>query len=213
MKSALPLFLLLISTFSYSQDNKKYLDAMQRNLKLMDTAMSVTTMQQLSNSFERIGNAEKNKWLPYYYASYCIARMSYLADDKSKIDGMLDKAQQLIDKADTLQPENSEIYTVKSMITSGRIMVDPASRGEQFGTQSGIILEKAIQLDSENPRPYLLKGTAAFYTPPAYGGGKEKAAVLLQKSILKYEAFQPADELMPDWGEARAKQLLEMCKQ
>lgn len=213
MKSRLLLLLLFISTFSFSQDHKKYMDAMQRNLKLMDTAQSVATLQQLSNSFERIGNAEKDIWLPYYYASYCLARLSFATEDKSQLDGMLDKAQQLIDKADTLQPENSEIYTVKSMITSGRIMVDPSSRGAQFGPQSGMILEKAIQLDPENPRPYLLKGTAAFYTPAAYGGGKDKATALLQKSLLKYDKFQPSDELMPDWGEARAKQLLEMCKQ
>ena len=212
MKSTLLLLSLLISTVTFSQDNKKYTDAMKRNLSMMDTAAAAATLQLMANSFERIANAEKNKWLPYYYAAYTITRISYTVEDKSTIDAILDKAQVFIDKADSLQPNNSEIYAVKSFVLSARIMVNPMSRGAQFGPQSGMVLDKAIELDPANPRPYLLKGTGALYTPPAFGGGKDKAAVLLQTSIDKYKTFKPADELMPNWGEARAKQLLEECK-
>ncbi len=185
---------------------------MKRNIAMLDTATSMNTLQLATNSFERIANAEKDEWLPYYYCAYGIGRMSYLLTDKSTVDPMLDRAQVFIDKADSLQKDNSEIYTIKSFILSARIMVDPMARGAQFGPQSGVVLEKAIQLDPENARPYMLKGTAALYTPAAFGGGKDKAAVLLQTAIEKYKAFKPAGELMPDWGEQRAVQMLEQCK-
>lgn len=212
MKTTLLLFTLLISTVAFSEDNKKYTDAMKRNLAMLDTARTIGTFQVLSNSFERIGNAEKDKWLPYYYSAYSIVLMSYMMEDKTQVDVVLDKAQKFIDKADSLEPNNSEIYTVKGFVLSARIMVNPMSRGAQFGPQSGMMLEKATQLDPENPRPYMLKGTSAFYTPPAFGGGKDKAAVLLQTSIDKYQAFKPKNELMPTWGEVRAKMMLEQCR-
>jgi hypothetical protein len=186
---------------------------MKRNIAMLDTAQSAATLQTLANSFERIANAEKTKWLPYYYAAYSTTRMSYLIEDKSQVDGVLDKAQQFIDRADTLQPNNSEIMAVKAFVLSARIMVNPMTRGAQYGPQSGMVLEKAIQLDPSNPRPYLLKGTSAFYTPPAFGGGKDKAATLLTTALEKYKTFKPADELSPDWGEKRTEYMLEQCKQ
>lgn len=212
MKTIALLLSLAISCSAFSQDNKKYEDAMKRNLVMMDTAMAASTQQLLTNSFERIANAEKNKWLPYYYAAYTATRMIYVMDDKTQVDAVLDKAQGFIDKADSLSPDNSEIYAVKGFVLSGRIMVNPMTRGAQYGPQSGAMLEKAIQLNPENPRPYLLKGTSAFFTPPAFGGGKDKAAVLLQTSLDKYKTFKPADAISPNWGEKRAESLLEQCK-
>lgn len=212
MKTILILIALFISMAAVSQENKKYNEAMKRNIAMLDSATAMNTFQQMANSFERIANAEKDKWLPYYYSSYALARLTYMMEDKTAVDPVLDKAQALIDKADSLQPDQSEIYTIRSFVLSARIMVNPMSRGAQFGPQSAMVLEKAIQLDPSNPRCYLLKGTSAMYTPPAFGGGKDKAAILLQTAIDKYAAFKPANELMPTWGEARAKALLEQCK-
>ena len=92
-------------------------------------------------------------------------------------------------------------------------MVNPMVRGAQYGPISGAFLDQAIQLDPANPRPYLMKGTSAFYTPEQWGGGKDKAAKLFQTALEKYEAFKPADNLAPNWGEARTKDLLEQCKE
>lgn len=213
MKTTLLLFSMLCSISAFSQENKKYTESMKRNIAMLDTATTMNTLQLATNSFERIANAEKDEWLPFYYCAYGIGRMSYLLTDKTQVDPMLDRAQALIEKADSLQKDNSEIYTVKSFILSARIMVDPMSRGAQFGPQSGVLLDKAIQLNPENPRPYMMKGNAALYTPVAFGGGKDKAAALLETAIEKYKAFKPSGELMPAWGEQRAVQLLEQCKQ
>src|SRR4030095_1022516 len=130
MKPITLLLALLISCSVFAQ--KKYEDAMKRNLSMLDTAQGAATLQTLSNSFERIADAEKDKWLPYYYAAYSNTRMIYVKPDKSKVDEVLDKAQQLIDKADTLQPDNSEIVAVKAFILSARIMVNPMTRGAQY---------------------------------------------------------------------------------
>jgi len=206
------LLFILIATSSNAQD-KRYIDNMSKNISIIDTAMSAANLQLVANNFERIALAEKNKWLPYYYTSYTLTRQSYVMSDKSQIDNVLDKADKYIAVADSLQPENSEIITVKAFIASARILVNPMVRGAQFGPISGQLLDQAIKLDPNNPRPYFLKGTSAFYTPPAFGGGKDKAEKFFEMALMKYSTFKPADELAPNWGEARTKYMLDQCKE
>ena len=215
MKTLQSLFAITFSMLmitSFAQDTR-YRDAMMQNIRMLDTAQKSNALQLIANSFERVAFAEKNKWLPYYYASYALTRSIYTMADQTKVDAVLDKADRLISIADSLQPKNSEIITIRAFVASGRIMVNPMVRGAQYGPISGTFLEEAIQLDPSNPRPYLLKGSSAFYTPPQWGGGKDKAAQLLQTALDKYATFKPADDLAPNWGEARTKDLLAQCKE
>lgn len=209
---AITFSMMVISSIAQDKE-KRYHDAMIRNITMLDTAQNSNSVQLIANNFERIAIAEANKWLPYYYSSYALTRSIYTMKDQSKIDEVLDKADRFISIADSLQPKNSEIVTVKAFVASGRIMVNPMVRGAQYGPVSGSLLEEAIQLDPSNPRPYLLKGSSAFYTPPQWGGGKDKAAKLLQTAMDKYATFKPADDLAPNWGEARTKDLLSQCKE
>lgn len=200
------LLLFLIPAIAFSQS--KYEDAMHKNLAVMDTSQNLSSYIQYSNAFERIANAEKNKWLPYYYAAYASTVNSYTVTDPTQKQQQLDHAQMLINKADSLQPKNSEITTVKAFVLSAMIMIDPARNGAVYGPQSNALLDRAIQQDTTNPRPYYLKGVSAYYTPPAFGGGKEKAVQLLQTSLNKFTTFKPENDLMPTWGAVPAKMML-----
>lgn len=202
------LFLLFILIPAVTLAQSKYEDAMRKNLTQMDSAKSLADFQPVSNSFERIANAEKDKWLPYYYAAFASATYSYSVNDPNDKQQMLDHAQTLINMADSLQPNNSEIYTVKAYVLSAMIMIDPMTKGAVYGPQSNALLLKAIQLDTTNPRPYYLQGVSAYYTPPAFGGGKDKAVVLFQIALTKFSTFKPENDLMPNWGEQRTKMML-----
>jgi hypothetical protein len=57
-----------------------------------------------------------------------------------------------------------------------------------------------------------MKGTGLLYTPPQYGGGKDKALPALEEAVAKFKTFKPASSIMPHWGEARANEVLEQCK-
>ena len=92
-----------------------------------------------------------------------------------------------------------------------KISIDPMNRGRELGMEAGMLSATAIKLDSLNPRPYLLKGQGAMYTPPQYGGGKDKALPLLQLAVAKYKTFKPANNIMPHWGETKAKEALDQC--
>jgi len=202
------------STQLHAQDSKFEL-AMKKNIALIDSASqpgATASFQDAYNGFERIGNANPKEWLPLYYQSFCEIMIGMRQSDGMKKDEYFDKAESLINKADSLHPDNSEIYVMKSFITSMKISVDPASRGQKLGMKSGMLLGKAIELDPENPRAYFLKGQGLLYTPEQFGGGKAKAIPFLEIAMKKFEKFKPASGIMPNWGEARCKAALEEIK-
>ena len=200
------------STTLYAQ-SAKYSEAMKRNIAMMDDAIMKKNTADLANNFERIGEAEKTQWLPYYYASFLTVMTGMMETDKSKTDAIADKAEQLINKAETiLGKENSETDVIKSMIASAHMMVDPQSRYMQYGPASSGNIEKAKQLDPTNPRPVYLEAQAKFYTPPAFGGGKDQAKVLFEKAISMYDTFKPENELSPTWGKTSAEYFLSQSK-
>ena len=187
-------------TILFAQSDK-YAGAMKKNIELLDSAFKKGNFEELANNFERIGDAEKTQWLPYYYASYCTVMSALAGKDQSKNDPVADRAEQLLKKAETtLGKENSEIYVIKSMIATSHMMVDPQSRYQQYGEASSSALAKAKSLDPSNPRPVFLEGQSKFFTPEAFGGGKAPAKEIFTKALKMFDTFKPESSLHPNWG-------------
>jgi hypothetical protein len=186
----------------------KYVKAMQEKLAVLDTTRNGTNLQELANAFERIATAEKGQWLPYYYAALAHINRAYTllggngGGNASVIDPIADKAEALTAQAEALSPNNPEIFILKKMYLSLRMMVDPQSRFMQYGPLAQAALEKAKSLDPENPRVYLLEGQDKFYTPEQYGGSKTEAKKLFELAAKKFDAYKPASNIAPTWGKA-----------
>jgi hypothetical protein len=196
----------------YAKGGEPFTQAMKAAVGTLDTTRTAKGFQELANQFERIGTVESKEWLPAYYAAYCYTMTVFTSRNSKVVDDYMDKAEVLINHADSLKPNNSEIMTVKGLINSGRIMKDPASRGRKYGTIAGEFYEKAKKLDETNPRPYTLQGQGAFYTPKMFGGGKEKAKPLLEAAVARYKTFKPESEIAPHWGEQFAVEMLKQCQ-
>ena len=204
---------ILSAQFVTAQESDKFINAMKKNLESMSEAFkSPAGLLALANNFERIGDAEKNQWLPYYYAALCQVNVGFMDTDKSKTDMIADKATELIDKAAVLNPNNSEISCIKSMIASCHMMVDPMQRYMQYGPESSKQLETAMQQDPTNPRPDMLIGQALKYTPENFGGGCGTAKPKIESALKKFEDFKPASPIHPQWGKEMAEQILSECK-
>jgi hypothetical protein len=117
-----------------------------------------------------------------------------------KLDPIADKAESLLNKAEALSKDNSEIYLVRKMIATIRLMGDPMTRYMQYGPMAEEALQTAIKLNPENPRIYLLQGEDKFYTPEQFGGSKSEAKKLFEQALQKFDSFKPASELDPTWG-------------
>ena len=213
MKKIILLVSVTILSITGFAQNEKYIGAMKKNITMIDSAYSKPdAFLSLANTFERIGAAEKNQWLPFYYAAYCRVNFGFMQKDPAGNDAIADKASELINKADSLQPANSEISSVKSMIATLRLMVNPMQRFMEYGPLSDEWLEKSKDQDSANPRPYLLKGQGLKFTPEQFGGGCKTAAEQLATAVEKFATFKPATEINPNWGKTYAETLLKGCQ-
>lgn len=216
-------FLFLTASFfmmaAFAQSDK-YMKAMQDKVSALDTTRNTDALKDLSASFERIGDAEKTQWLPYYYAALAQINSGYsisMASGKmggmaDKTDPICDKAEQLLSKAEALTKDNSEIYVVKKMIATLRMTADPMNRYMQYGPQAQQALDMAKKLNPENPRVYLLEGEDKFFTPEQFGGSKTEAKKLFEEAMQKYDTFKPASSIDPNWGRNTTQYFLSQAK-
>ena len=213
MKKLTLLIIITCFTIAAFAQSEKYMASMKSNIAAIDTSFkNPANLLALANKFERIAIAEKNQWLAYYYAALCQVNYTYMEQDKTKIDAIADKASELIDKADSLQPNNSEISCIKSMIASSHMMVNPMQRYMEYFPESASHIEAAMQQDPTNPRPEYLKGQGLKYTPEQFGGGCATAKPVLQSSLDKFNKFKTASDIHPNWGKQRVELLISECK-
>lgn len=208
MKSLLFSFLMFSVFISFSQSDK-YIAAMKKNLNLFDSAKTTADFQAVSNTFERIGDAEKTQWLPYYYAGLALSTSGW-NDAKIDKDANSVRINILCDKAEALD-KNSEIYVLRNMSATQQMMVDPQTRWQTYGAEANKDLQIAIKLNPDNPRIYYLQGESMMGTPVAFGGGKDKAKPLFEKSIALFKTDKPKP-MWPNWGLERAEEQLAKCQ-
>jgi len=208
MKLFLSVIISLALIVNINADDDKYMNAMKKNLEKLDSLSDLNSFLDAANNFERIALAEKDKWLPYYYASYVYVIASYIDTVKEKKDIYLDKVDQLINIADSLEPNQSEIYTLKGMSAQARMSIDPMNRWQKYGNEANSSFQMAMDLDTLNPRPEYLLGMGIYYTPQQFGGGPAAAKPYFESSIKKYNEFKPADDLMPHWGRNQVEDML-----
>jgi len=209
MKIILTIVVCFFAVIGILANDTKYEKAMKKYLSVLDSEMNISIMLDAANGFERIAFAEKDKWLPYYYASFVLTLASFTDTTADNKDGYLDKADNFINIADSLEEDESEIYVLKGMIAQARLQVDPMNRWMKYGPIANNNFLKAMKLDTLNPRPEYLQGVSLFYTPEQFGGGPAPAKRLLEKSLDKYNQFVPDNDLMPNWGREMTEQMLE----
>lgn len=209
MKQLLVMMTLFIAGHLAAQT--KYESAMQKGLDQFSAAKSVEDMSAASAFFERIGDAEKDKWLPYYYAAYTNYITGWM-NPKADKDKVADKSKDLIAKAEAIEKDNSEIYCLRQMVAIQQMTVDPMTRWQTYGAEARQALENAKKADPNNPRVYYLDGQSLFRTPEAFGGGKAVAKKLAEKAVELFKTFKPASPLHPNWGKAEAEKLLADCQ-
>jgi tetratricopeptide (TPR) repeat protein len=220
MKKMLSFVVLLAISLQLLAQSERYQKAMEQNIAAIDSTRTVDGWKDLGNTFQRIADAEKTQWLPYYYAALSHVMTGYMIGSASggmggfadKTDPEADAAEQLLNKAEELGKTNSEILCVRKMIATLRMMADPMNRYQTQGPLAAEALEKAKSMDPGNPRVYLLEGQDKFFTPEQFGGSKTEAKTLFEESLKKFELYKLESSIHPQWGKSQVQYFLSLLK-
>jgi len=205
------LFIALSMFLMGNVNAQKFEGAMEKGMTQFKEAKSSEEMLATSAFFERVADAEKDKWLPYYYAAQTQILAAWMNPNSDK-DKAAEKANSLILKAELISANNSEIYCLKQMTAVLQLTVDAMSRWQSYGAIASEAIAKAKTADASNPRPYVLEGQYLMNVPEAFGGGKAVAKKILEKSLTLFENFKPTSPFHPNWGKEQATTALAACQ-
>ena len=113
----------------------------------MDSAKTTADFEAVSNSFARIGDAEKTQWLPYYYAALAETRIGW-TDKKADKDQLAEKIKALVAKGEAIE-KNAELCTITNMAATQQMLVDPQNRWQTYGMEASTALQTGMKLDPE----------------------------------------------------------------
>jgi hypothetical protein len=212
-KLTMVLIFLFVNLLAWGQSSPHYQAAMTKAIGELWAAKSAAELQAVINQFDRIAGAEKNEWLPLYYAALGAAQASFMEKDTGKRDGYLDKGQQYVDQLCKRKPQESEVHVLQGMVYQGRIQVNPMLRGPRYAGLAEQALKKGQALNPENPRAYFLLAQQKLHMPAMLGGGPEAALPYLMQAKEKFAAFKPENELAPNWGEKTNTALVEKFRE
>ena len=200
---------LLISQLALAND--KFIETMQKHIQTVYTSQSIEEIQGAVNAFDRIAEAEKTKWEPFYYAAFGNVMMANKENDATKKDTYLDLALNAIEKAKAIVPNESEVIALEGFIHMIRVTVDPASRGQQYSGMAFQSFGKAVAMNPENPRALSLLAQMQYGTAQFFGSPTTEACATLTKSLEKFESYKSENPLAPQWGKKMAEGLKSKC--
>lgn len=212
-KFTFTLLLALLSITLVKANDPAYLDAMKKQIDSMNSISSIEDAQNSKNGFLRISAAKPTEWLPLYYAALTQTNAAFRFDVAK--DTYFDEALAIIKKAESLDPNNSEITALHGFIIMGKLSVDPASRGQALSPQAMQLFSKAIKLNKQNPRATMLMGQMELGMSQFFGTGPEKACGMGRIALDLFEkehALISGDYILPTWGKNQAEELTSACK-
>lgn len=209
IKFLLILMSCLLSNNVFAQTESRYEKALQAAIEELNAVKDLQTLQQLANKLERISQAETAEWLPDYYLGYTYLQMAGRSKDKEAAR-YLELSQQLLDRLQKKEPANSEVLTLQGYKHMLYVAADPANRGAEYTPRTMEAFQRAIALDSGNPRAYLLMGRMQYGVANFFGSSTDDACQMIQRAMQLFEQ-EEEDALQPRWGKEMAAASARMC--
>lgn len=206
MKKMTLILALCIGTVVSAQN--QYAEGMQKAFQLWGENKATDA----SNLFERIANAEPDNWLPYYYVAQINTLISFGERDKEKLTRQLEKAQEFLDIAKSISPDNPELLVQQAMTHTAWIAYDGANYGMTLSPKVEALYAKAKALDPQNPRVVLSKAEWDMGSAQYFGKDTTPYCKDVERALELFTNFKPEGPFFPEWGKDRAEAILQNCK-
>jgi hypothetical protein len=186
--------------------------ALDEAYKRLNTATAMPAMMDAANRFSLIATKWNQEWAANYYAAYVRVLISYREQDAKRKDQLLDEADKYAGKVMTLRPGADESFVLAAYLAYARMTVDPANRWQTYLPIFNEDIDKAKNINPDNPRIYYLEGIPMFVKPVQYGGGKEKAKPFFEKAAALFAKQDTSTLLKPYWGEKENSEYLKQSQ-
>lgn len=203
-------FLLIISICTLFVGNgftQGYKAKMELNIAKMDTSTTEESFKEVYKTFKSLIPLDDDNWLSYYWSAYAGTIYGLFLDNDETQKKTLNQAKRYLEIADSLSPRNSEIYCLKAFCLSGEFVTKGMTAVFSIKKKFYSYLDKAGWYNINNPRYYMLKGSALYASPVLFGGDKKEGKELVKTSLEKYETFKAKSSIHPNWGKKEAEQM------
>lgn len=205
LKNILSLFLILFFFLPLSANeaeirelNKVY--DLKKEIEEHYYSFSADSLQKILDEC-KLKITKSDDWhLKYYSAlvSINLGKVVYNSDSDRAYDLFSDAIDNLLEVLEVNDsPEIkvllSNAYGKKSSLSSFKAIY--------YGIKAKNWIEEAYEDDSNNPKTLLTAATHLMHTPAMYGGDKEEAKSMLNKSLKINRNFNDKDSLMIRWAE------------
>lgn len=197
----LALVLGLFATFpALAQDADSLIIQGKRMMRAGFNMADYDQVREARALFERATNDEhRSAWAHYYVAlaDYNLANL-LAQNDKGAAGDHLDSAIEHL-KAGIEREESAEAYALLSSVYGRKIGFKPLM-GMFLGPKADKALDRAKELEPDNPRAILTEAVSDFNTPKMFGGSKARAMEGFQRAIDLFGQEEATDPLLPRWG-------------
>ncbi len=178
-----------------------FCDYLEKSLNKIKQAENAEEIYSFVNEIDRLGNLYPNEWLANYYVAYLDLKLVFISNEEQQ-NKLLEEAK---NKIDILRQDKnadlSEIFTLEGYYYYGLIAQDPSVNGQKYYKEVIMSYNKAIGVNSKNPRPVLLLSIFKNKMSKFMGGGDSSSFCQELLDIEKmFFAFKPQEKLYPDWG-------------
>lgn len=194
MKAVFVSFLCLIINLVSAQDFQHRIDS---NINILRIDSIGKIMKELK-TYNPTGN---NRYLSYWeaYANYKCSILSNILKNKEDAEKFTKKAIEILE---SVKGKTTEDYALLGMLKNYQINFSGWLATIKLSNQAKSLAQKAIGLNSDNLRAYLVLGINDYYTPELYGG-KSKCEEYFKKAISLPNQTSDND-FDPTWGKEDA---------
>ena len=198
--------LTLVFTVSLSAQTP-YEKGMEKAFELWKTNKT----KEASQLFERIATAEKDNWLPPYYAATIEIIESFQIKEEATLIAKLNKAQIFLDTANSLSPDNPEILIRQALLHVAYMAFDGQKYGMTMSMKNVALYNKALELAPENPRVILSKAESDMGAARFFGQSTKPFCENIKKAIELSKKEEITIKFYPKFNVERAEKVLEQC--
>ena len=203
------LILMLISSVSLIAQQSDFENSITDATSFFNQILKEDQYPISLKQFTLLSNTYPKEWLPKYYAALVQIKTALIS--KSDMDTQADIAIDWVNKCKLIQI-NDEILCAESLAYTVKMQVNPTWRWLSYKDKIYRSLQKAKNINPNNPRIYVLEANLQYHLPILFGGACSKALPIAKQAEKLLILESGKRKYLPSWGYDSIKEILSNCK-